>query len=152
MTNVSITDTLARGLVDTEKIEKRIAKTKASKAVKASKNKSPPKRNGRALRSGQRKQHRFDVDSDLESTDSDDDIPIMNRRILGCSPRRNNRPAHDPNTIVLDCDDEFFGGPAVAFSRNIAGANAISIEDSKGMKVSVKINNKIEHFEMNPVC
>lgn len=138
MTNVSNIDTLAKGLVDTEKIEKRIAKKKTSKA---SKTKSPPKRNGR-----------FDVDSDLESTDSDDDVPIVNRRSTGRSARPSHRRAHDPNTIVLDCDDEFFGGPAVAFSRNIAGANAISIEDSKELKVSVKINNKIEPFEINPVC
>lgn len=132
--------------MDTEKIEKKIEKRNASKS---SKTKSPPKRNARG-RPARRQRY---VDSDLDVTDSDSDTPIsqMLSRASRPSPRRPSRPAHDPNTIVLDCDDEFIGGPAVAFSRNLANAEAISAEDSKSLKVHVKINNKIEQYEMNPV-
>lgn len=142
-----IVDTLAKGLVDTEKIEKRIEKQ--IKVSKAKKTKSPPKRGARGR--PQRRQHVFE-DIDLDLTDSDlDNEPVMSLT-TSRSPRRAPRQApRDPNTIYLDCDDEFIGGPAVAFSRNLAEADAISVEDSQGLKVNVKIHNKIEQYSMNPV-
>lgn len=147
---------MAKSLVDTEKFEKRI---NGSKTGKTSKKKSPPKRG---------KSNRIDqicfVDSDEDELfDSDTEMPIRTTRR---ATRRSNRAirsisqpaqrtvqstAYDPNTIVIDCDDEFFGGPSVAFSRNIAQANAISNEDKQSLKVSVKVNNTIEQFELNAV-
>lgn len=143
-------DTLAKGLVDTEKIEKQITKNKNKKVLKT---KSPPKR------TRTRQINYVDSDDDLTNSDAEPSIMAMvnsTRRSIrrSCSiqrVQRAQRSAYDPNIIVLDCDDEFIGGPAVAFSRNIAGANTISAEDQQGLKVSVKVSNKIEQFDLNAV-
>lgn len=165
LSNDRRTASLAKGLVDTEKIQKGIdKKQKASKTAqngKGSPNKSPSKRSQRyARRSGgggsrRRGIRNFiempDMDSD---SDLDSDLDTLIQTITAASQHPvARRPAqqHDPNTIVLDCDDEFFGGPAVNFTRNIAGADAVSMEQSQEMKVNVRINNKIEQFQMNPV-
>lgn len=156
MINVNIghaLDSLAKGLVDTEKIEKRMNQQKTAKNAQTKK--SPPKRAQlaqRAQRTGRRNRLRgthvfvqMDSDSDL---DSDLDAPIATNATT--HPVR-RAPPHDPNIIVFDCDDEFASGPAMNFTRNLAGADVVSVEQSQEMKVSVRINNKIEQFQMSPV-
>lgn len=146
-------ESLAKGLVDTEKIEKKIDKQKTSKTAKNAKatTKSPSKRAQRFARRSRQHGARdfveldFDSDSDLDLDESFEPESIPPNHVSA------HRPPHDPNLIVLDCDDEFMGGPAVNFSRNIAGANAVSMEQSQEMKVNVRVNNKIEQFQMNPV-
>lgn len=147
-------DSLAKGLVDTETIEKRIDK-KTSKdaknvaAKKAPAKKSPSKRSQRYNRRGRGGPRNMvevsESDSDLNSDSDDAMSAAMNVVQHRARPR-------DPNTIYLDCDDdEFMGGPAVNVTRNIAGANCVSQEQSQEMKVNVKISGKIEHFQTNPV-
>lgn len=134
------TATLQKGLVDTEKIENK----RKSKAPKT----SPPKRAQQTARRpppGRRGRRNY-VELDDMDSDSDLDEPAAAQFV----PARNAR-RHDSNTIVLDCDDVFAGGPAVNFTRDIAGANAVSVEQSQEMKVTVRINNKVEQFRMNPV-
>lgn len=141
------TDTLAKGLVDTEKLQKQ--KSKATKATKT----SPSKRTQRAGRRGVLAQHSMRNYVELDDLDSDSDLddPIAAHFAFSAHRVPMRRTPRDPNTIVLDCDDEFDGGPAVNFTRNIAGANAVSVEQSQEMKVNVRINTKIEQFQMNPV-
>lgn len=142
---------MAKGLKDTEKIQKVIDKRKSNTA-KAKKN-SPSKRAQRATRRGGRNVRRNFVEPDEIDSDSDSDLEesVAVPFFTATHARPARRPQHDPNTIVLDCDDEFVGGPAVNFTRNIAGANAVSVEQSQEMKVNVRINTKIEQFQMNPV-
>lgn len=144
-------DSLQKGLVDTDKIQNRVDKRK-SKASKATKKNSPSKRAQRAMvrRGGQRGRRNFVEIDDIDS-DSDSDLDQSVAAFTSAATHRARRPPHDPNTIVLDCDDEFEGGPAVNFTRNIAGANAVTMEQSQEMKVNVRVNNKIEQFQMNPV-
>lgn len=123
--------------MDTAKIQDRIDKQK-SKAKKT----SPSKRSQQAAQRGGRRSQRNYVELDDLDSDSDCDEPLANNA---------HRQHHDPNTIVLDCDDVFNGGPAVNFTRDIAGASAVSVEQSQEMKVSVRINSKVEQFLMNPV-
>lgn len=134
---------MEKGLVDTDKLQKGIDKRKS----KATKN-SPSKRTQRAVRRGGHRGRRNYVEIDDMTSDSDLDESVAAHFAPAHHARR---PPHDPNTIVLDCDDVFVGGPAVNFTRNIAGANAVSVEQSQEMKVSVRINNKVEQFRMNPV-
>lgn len=136
-------DSLAKGLVDTAKIEKHMEnkqKMVQNPQVKKSPSKRAQRRNRR--RSGIRNYVEMDSDSDSDS-------PIAPNATTDHVHRR--AQPHDPNTIVLDCDDDFKGGPAVTFTRDVAGANAVSIEQTQEMKVSVRINTKIVQFQMNPV-
>lgn len=142
-------DSLAKGLVDTEKIDK----SKPSKTAKNAKptKSSPSKRAQRsARRGGQRIRRNYVEIPDMDS-DSDSDSDLGGSIAQFTNAHNVHRPQYDPNTIVLDYDDEFIGGPAVNFTRDIAGANAVSMEQSQEMKVNVRINNKIEQFQMNPV-
>ncbi|XP_031620607.1 uncharacterized protein LOC116339091 [Contarinia nasturtii] len=124
-----IGDTLNSKMVQTKRVQ-------VQKERLASKKKSPKKRTTRG-----RRQRRI-VDSDLSDLDSEDsDEPATSN-----GPTR--RP-YNPNLIVLDCDDEFIGGPAVNVTRNLATASVVSVEESMDLKVSVRINGKIEHFFMN---
>lgn len=142
---------MAKNLVDTKKIEKKIEKKidqQKSKVSRATKTKSPtkPKARGRATR----RRGVFDLeDSDLVMIDSDLAMPLTTSSLSQREPRQSSHQDH--NTIVLDCDDAFIGGPAMVFSRNLAEADAISIEDSQGLNVNVKIFNNIEQYSMNPV-
>lgn len=134
-------DTMQKGLVDTEKIQKGIDKQKSKK--------SPSKRTQRAAqRVGRRGRRNYVELDDMDSDSDSDDEPIAAFFMPAHHARRQQ---HDPNTIVLDCDDVFIGGPAVNFTRDIAGASAVSVEQSQEMKVSVRINNKVEQFRMNAV-
>lgn len=132
---------MASNLVETQKqqnaMERRTKKVNKKSPTKKQSNKN---RRRRSLRKD------FDHDSSDSSSDSD-----MLIRLSGRQARLASRQVHDPNTIVLDCDDEFFGGPAVNFTRNLATASAISMEDNMDLKVSVRISGKIESFHMNTV-
>lgn len=135
-------ETLAKNLKDNSTFQEKESK----KSSKTSKTKSPPKRkaaNSRRGRQATTSRRRHD-DYDLDSSDSDMDEPLAR-------PTQPTYPVHDPNLIVLDCDDVFEGVPAVNFTRNLATASAISVEDSTELKVSVRINGKIESYYMNPV-
>lgn len=128
-------------LVEAKRIQSQLER-KATKATKASKRSSPKK--STAIRSRMRSR-RVQLDSsDLSSSDSD--APL-------CSSSRiqRARSRYDPNTIVLDCDDEFIGGPAVNLNRNVAAASTVSVEDSMDLKVTVRIKGKMEQYHMNPV-
>lgn len=59
---------------------------------------------------------------------------------------------HDPNTIVLDCDDIFKVGPSVNINRNLAGATACSSEENSEIRVSVIVKGKVDTYTMRPVC
>lgn len=143
-------DSMVKGLMDMEKIEKKNEKQKSkAKNAKVTKS-SPSKRAQRCARRGAPHGRRNFVE--IPDMDSDSDSEFGQSAATFTTAHHGRRPPpHDPNTIVLDCDDEFFGGPAVQFTRNIAGANAVSMEQSLEMKVNVRINNKIEQFQMNPV-
>lgn len=124
-----------------------------SKANKKTSKQSPTKRNARTARVAStartattaRRQRRRINFGDITFSESDlsfeDEAPVA----------RPARSVHDPNTIVLDCDDEFIGGPSVNFTRNVAAAAAVSAEESRELKVTVKINGKIDHYQMNAV-
>lgn len=137
MKTFRIVDTLANKMEQTnlmrDQMDRKNAKKSKPSKAKASKHRSPNKR----LRASSR---RMAAESS-QTTDSSDDEPLS----------RPSRPVHDPNTIVLDCDDEFIGGPAVNFSRNIAQASAVSVEESMDLRVSVRIYGKIEQFQTNAV-
>lgn len=117
--------------------------------TKAKKPKTPPKRSAVAARqspkgrggrrtASSRSRSRYIDFGELDSSDSD-------------VHERAPRSTYDPNTIVLDCDDEFFGGPAVNVTRNLAAATAVSTDESMELTVSVNINGKIEKYQMNSV-
>lgn len=141
MTVIFIVETLTNKMVETERLQSQMER----KASKSSKRKSPKKPTGR--RTGRaRRAPAMDLDSDLTSSDSEG---------AACLPGRAQnrpRPVYDPNLIVLDCDDEFIGGPAVNFTRNVAAASAVSVEESMELKVNVRIKGEINHFHMSPVC
>ncbi|XP_055324738.1 uncharacterized protein LOC129579102 [Sitodiplosis mosellana] len=134
-----IGDTLQNNLVEAKRLQGQMERNIA----KASKRKSPKKPTGARPR-GRRGRAVNLNPSDMSSSDSDAPLCSSNRAVQGRS-----QPAYDPNTIVLDCDDEFIGGPAVTFTRNVAAASAVSVEESKDLKVTVRINGKIEHYYMN---
>lgn len=131
-------DKLANNLVEAKRLQDQIERT-AAKAAIASKNKSKSKKRGGGKNSRTRA---LNMDSsDLSSYDSDERV----------STASSSRQPYNPNLIVLDCDDEFDVGPAVNFTRNVAAANSVSVEDSMDLKVNVKINGKIEKYQMNSV-
>lgn len=112
------------------------------KATKASKKNSSKKTTHSRLRS-----RRVQLDSsDLSSSDSDAPLCSSSR-----TQRAQSRAAYDPNTIVLDCDDEFIGGPAVNLNRNVAAASTVSVEESMDLKVTVRIKGELEQYQMSPV-
>lgn len=136
-----IVDTLANNLVEAKRLQSQIER----KAAKSTKRKSPKKPTGKRSARGRRARAGNLDSSDLSTSDSE--APL-------CSTSQGQgrtRPAYDPNTIVLDCDDEFFGGPAVNFTRNVAAATAVSVEESMDLKVNVRIKGEIEQFVMNSV-
>lgn len=127
---------MANNLHETDRqqsrIEKNVAKASKRKSPKKSKGKSAPRRGrGRS-----------------DQTSSDSDVPSCS---TSQSSQGRSRTAYDPNTIVLDCDDEFIGGPAVNFTRNVGAATAVSLEDSMDLKVNVRVKGQIDYFYMNPV-
>lgn len=145
-------DSLTKGLVDTEKIEEGIDKKQKVLKGKMAAKKSPTKRAQRNGGGGGRRRSARNVSYVDSDSDSDSYLNTLIESNTTTAHHAVHRPQqHDPNTIVLDCDDEFFGGPAVNFTRNIAGANAVTAEQSQEMKVNVRINNKVEQYQMNQV-
>lgn len=134
---IKFVDTLANKLVQAQIVQNQVER-KASKAKKKSPTKKPKANNSR--RGHGRGAHIIHDSSSSLSSETDEQWE-----------RPSTRPAYDPNTIVLDGDDEFIGGPAMNFTRNLATARAISVEDSMCLKVNVRINGKIESFQMSPV-
>lgn len=137
---------MANNLHETDRLQSRIEKNVA----KASKRKSPKKPKGRsAPRRGRgRLSRNLAVYYDSDQSSSNSDVPSCS---TSQSSQGRSRSAYDPNTIVLDCDDEFIGGPAVSFTRNVAAATAVSLEDTMDLKVNVRVKGQIDYFYMNPV-
>lgn len=136
-----IVDTLQSHLVEVQRMQSQLER----KTTKASKNRKSPKK-PTAARSRTRSR-RVQLDSsDLSSSDSDAPLCSSSR-----AQQARSRPAYDPNTIVLDCDDEFIGGPAVNLNRNVAAASTVCVEESMDLKVTVRIKGKMEQYHMNPV-
>lgn len=141
-----------------EQIEKTGKKQTAASKAKPKSPKKPATSKSRTRGLGtwrqRARQQRYDDDDDddLDLLGSDSEMyESSSQSAPSCSARSNYQP-HDPNTIVLDCDDVFDGVPAVSYTRNFATASAVSAEESMELKVNVRINGKIEHFYMNPVC
>lgn len=133
---MSLVDTMANNL-EQNQLFRSVEKKKTSKVPK----KTPPKKP--AARRGRGRGRRNDY-VDLYDSNSMEISAVS-------SSSQSSRPAHDPDTIVLDCEDEFIGGPAVNFTRNLATAAAVSTEDKMDVKVSVKISGKVEAFPMSQV-
>lgn len=108
-----------------------------NKALKASRTKESKKRSPN-------KRGRQRVIYSSDTSDENDDE-------LSTNFVQANRPVHDPNTIVLDCDDEFIGGPAVNLNRNLATASTLIAEDYLDLKVNIRIAGKIEQYQSNAV-
>lgn len=138
-------DTLANNLVSPEKLQtKSSTVTSKQAASKRNARKTNVPRTAHILPTTSRQRRRRNIyldDISFSESDISFDEPIS----------INPRAVHDPNTIVLDCDDEFIGGPTVNFTRNVAAAAAVSAEESRELRVTVKINGKIEYYEMNAV-
>lgn len=89
--------------------------------------------------------------------------PTNSRRIQNVSeydsdedvmPSNYNRPTnnHDYETIVLDCDDMFKGGPSVQITRNLGEANSCLTDDNTELQVSVRVNGNFNKYTMRRVC
>lgn len=145
-----------------EQIEKTGKKQTAASRAKPKSPKKPATAKSRTRGLGtwrqRSRQQRYEHDDD-DDDDLDVDILGLDSEMYESSSQsapsgsaRSNHQPYDPNTIVLDCDDAFDGVPAVSYTRNFATASAVTAEESTELKVTVRINGKIEHFYMNPVC
>lgn len=77
-----------------------------------------------------------------------------NRSLYDIIPSNHNRPTnnHDYDTIVLDCDDIFKGGPSVQITRNVDGANSCITDDNTELQVNVRVNGELNKYTMRRVC
>lgn len=103
------------------------------------KKRKQPKARGRSRRPC--RIHINDIDGEFES--ADDIIPSNYNR-----PTNN----HDYDTIVLDCDDIFKGGPSVQITRDLGGANSCITDDNTELQVNVRVNGKVNKYTMRRVC
>lgn len=104
----------------------------------------PKKRKQPVSRGRSRRSRRFQIDCDEAEYDSGGDITPSNY-----NPPTNN---HDYETIVLDCDDIFKGGPSVQITRNLADANSCITDDNAELQVNVRVNGKLNKYTMRRVC
>lgn len=102
----------------------------------------PKKRKQPAARG--RSRRRFQIDSEEDEYDLDGYT----------APSNYNRPTNnqDYDTIVLDCDDIFKGGPSVQITRNLAESNSCMTDDNTELQVNVRVNGKLEEYTMRRVC
>lgn len=91
----------------------------------------------------------------LDSSDSDSDLENGVQMSIGRSnaPSSGNshRQAHASNVIMIDCDDGYAIGPAMAIERNLAAAPVCTAEDNAAVKISVRINGVVESYDLRRV-
>lgn len=104
----------------------------------------PNKRKQPTARGRSRRPRRIQINSNDDEYESTDDI----------IPSNYNRPTnnHDYDTIVLDCDDMFKGGPSVQITRDLGGANSCITDDNTELQVNVRVNGKVNKYTMRRVC
>lgn len=134
---------MAKQLDDTLSFNDDVEEIKQPKSSPPKRNRPTAQRRSRGHGHGRSRRRRNIEPSDDSSLDSDDNNIITNAR---------SHNVHDPNTIVLDCDDMFIGGPSVQISRNLTESNACSAEDNLEINVSVRVNGKVQKYIMRPVC
>lgn len=141
---MSILEKMKRDLRDSLKLAEEKANKASPKPViespkkEAKKRRAPPTAGRRRRANGRR---RVTYEDEDEIISSDDEV----------IQSRSNYQNDDPNTIVLDADDIFIGGPKVQISRNLNEVAACSTVENTEIQVSVRVNSKIDKYTMRPV-